>query len=210
MTRKNQPCSMTTIVKFRRRHRCCRYRQTPTGVTKVTTETDDRYSLTNGRFSFQDPQESKDAGLYFCVAENTFGSIKTSAVRVSFGCKCLLAAIALWLWSSFASESSLVIVVWIWLSICILLFIWMVYVFFSASGVRLRGLMACVVTVTFNNQLSVVCSCVTQISIWRSRNIICFFSLVADYKFSVSNFVSVYLGNTHSLSLGYSHCYFFD
>ncbi|KAK7482492.1 hypothetical protein BaRGS_00026309 [Batillaria attramentaria] len=51
----------------------------------ISTAMDSRYSLTNGRFSFQQPQESKDAGEYYCEAENIFGTIRSHPVSVSFG-----------------------------------------------------------------------------------------------------------------------------
>ena len=61
---------------------------TDEGEVKVSTELDARYSLTNGRFTFQRPSQIKDAGDYYCVAQNKFGSIRSHPVRVSFGCKC--------------------------------------------------------------------------------------------------------------------------
>ncbi|XP_076455487.1 contactin-like [Babylonia areolata] len=61
------------------------YRVTQDGVVAVETDSDDRYSLTNGRFSFQRPDAALDAGEYFCVASNPYGQISSSTVTVSFG-----------------------------------------------------------------------------------------------------------------------------
>ncbi|KAK7092363.1 contactin-3-like [Littorina saxatilis] len=52
---------------------------------EVTSETDARYTLTNGRMSIQQPDESADAGDYRCVASNKYGTIVSSTVSISFG-----------------------------------------------------------------------------------------------------------------------------
>ncbi|XP_025082370.1 contactin-like isoform X2 [Pomacea canaliculata] len=61
------------------------YKRTSTSIIRISSDVDPRYTLTNGRLSLQDPQTPADAGLYYCAAENEFGSINTPAVRVSFG-----------------------------------------------------------------------------------------------------------------------------
>ena len=46
-----------------------------------------RYTLSNGRFIISHPHESDDSGYYQCVAENKFGAILSNPVQLSFGSK---------------------------------------------------------------------------------------------------------------------------
>ncbi|KAK3105798.1 hypothetical protein FSP39_005948 [Pinctada imbricata] len=51
----------------------------------ITSDTDSRYTLTNGRFTIQSPAAEADSGQYVCVAENTVGKIISNPVTLSFG-----------------------------------------------------------------------------------------------------------------------------
>ncbi|KAK7092346.1 contactin-5-like isoform X2 [Littorina saxatilis] len=61
------------------------YTITSQGVQTINTDLDPRYSLTNGRFTIQNPDEIKDAGDLYCTAENRFGMIRSSPVSLAFG-----------------------------------------------------------------------------------------------------------------------------
>ncbi|KAK7478536.1 hypothetical protein BaRGS_00030208 [Batillaria attramentaria] len=52
---------------------------------EVTSETDSRYTLTNGRLFIQMPDEISDAGDYRCQVSNKYGTIVSSSVAITFG-----------------------------------------------------------------------------------------------------------------------------
>lgn len=52
---------------------------------EVTSASSNRYTFSNGRLTISNPQETEDAGVYQCKAENPTGSIITAPVAVSFG-----------------------------------------------------------------------------------------------------------------------------
>ncbi|KAL4231277.1 ATP-dependent DNA helicase chl1 [Mactra antiquata] len=54
-------------------------------VREINTDTSSRYTFSNGRLTITDPQESEDAGIYQCKAENTEGSILSPPLSLSFG-----------------------------------------------------------------------------------------------------------------------------
>ena len=56
-------------------------------LRQVTGGTDQRITFSNGRLTVTSPTERKDAGLYMCKATNTQGSILSSPIQISFGCK---------------------------------------------------------------------------------------------------------------------------
>ncbi|KAK3105596.1 hypothetical protein FSP39_001377 [Pinctada imbricata] len=43
------------------------------------------YTLSNGRLTFDIVNETRDAGEYFCVASNRYGSIRSEPARITFG-----------------------------------------------------------------------------------------------------------------------------
>ncbi|XP_059143655.1 contactin-2-like [Physella acuta] len=51
----------------------------------VTSELDQRYTLTNGKLIIDNPREDLDGGVYKCRAENRFGAVVSRAIRLSFG-----------------------------------------------------------------------------------------------------------------------------
>ncbi|KAL8616442.1 hypothetical protein ACOMHN_041045 [Nucella lapillus] len=52
---------------------------------EVTSATDSRYTLTNGRLAIEKPKERTDAGEYRCQATNRFGTVLSTAAKLSFG-----------------------------------------------------------------------------------------------------------------------------
>ncbi|KAL5013276.1 hypothetical protein ScPMuIL_007546 [Solemya velum] len=50
----------------------------------ITSNTDERYTLTNGRLTIQEPQDSLDSGDYQCTAANQFGELLSPPVQLSF------------------------------------------------------------------------------------------------------------------------------
>lgn len=52
---------------------------------EITPTVDSRYTFSNGRLIISNPNEGKDAGIYFCQAYNQHGSIITPPIEVSFG-----------------------------------------------------------------------------------------------------------------------------
>lgn len=54
------------------------------------------YTISNGKLTFDSTRlnETRDAGEYYCVASNKFGSVRSEPSRVSFGSKdtCLIFA----------------------------------------------------------------------------------------------------------------------
>ncbi len=56
-------------------------------MQEVTSLTDSRYTLTNGKLTIEDPEVSRDMGDYQCSAENSVGKIISDPVQLSFGCK---------------------------------------------------------------------------------------------------------------------------
>lgn len=51
---------------------------------KVTSATNRRYTITNGKLTFSNPNESEDADDYQCHATNEFGTILSSPAQLSF------------------------------------------------------------------------------------------------------------------------------
>lgn len=46
--------------------------------------------MVGGRLVINNPEKSKDAGKYVCIAANNFGMVRSSEATLSFGCKLLL------------------------------------------------------------------------------------------------------------------------
>ncbi|KAK3596414.1 hypothetical protein CHS0354_020662 [Potamilus streckersoni] len=61
------------------------YEQTSIGWKELTVESDTRYTFSSGRFSIENPVEVKDAGTYHCKMENSFGSLISVPISLSFG-----------------------------------------------------------------------------------------------------------------------------
>ncbi|XP_024056843.1 contactin-1 [Terrapene carolina triunguis] len=47
--------------------------------------TKDRYSIVGGRLLINNPEKSKDAGKYVCIASNIFGTVRSAEATLSFG-----------------------------------------------------------------------------------------------------------------------------
>uniref|UniRef100_A0A7M4ETE6 Contactin-1 n=1 Tax=Crocodylus porosus TaxID=8502 RepID=A0A7M4ETE6_CROPO len=47
--------------------------------------TKERYSMVGGRLVINNPEKSKDAGKYVCIATNMFGTVRSSEATLSFG-----------------------------------------------------------------------------------------------------------------------------
>ncbi|XP_045209360.2 contactin-like [Mercenaria mercenaria] len=54
-------------------------------VVDITTDMDTRYTLIGGRLVIEDPTETKDAGIYQCLASNIFGTIYSEVANITFG-----------------------------------------------------------------------------------------------------------------------------
>lgn len=54
-------------------------------VYDVSSATDYRYTLTNGKLSIQSPDEIYDAGTYYCTAENQIGTVRSDYLSMRFG-----------------------------------------------------------------------------------------------------------------------------
>lgn len=54
---------------------------------EIKPDTDERYTVINGRLNIIEPDESKDVGKYQCKAGNNHGSIMSNIAELSFGCK---------------------------------------------------------------------------------------------------------------------------
>ncbi|XP_038936629.1 contactin-5 isoform X3 [Rattus norvegicus] len=52
--------------------------------TEIDLESDYRYSMIDGTFIINNPSESRDSGLYQCLATNTFGSILSREATLQF------------------------------------------------------------------------------------------------------------------------------
>lgn len=64
------------------------YREIGTNVTqKITSSLSNRYTLSNGRLTIARPNETIDIGIYQCKAENEYGSILSSFIELTWGCK---------------------------------------------------------------------------------------------------------------------------
>lgn len=50
----------------------------------ITTQTDVRYTLTNGRLTISAPNDQKDTGTYQCTAKNKYGTVLSQVVSLSF------------------------------------------------------------------------------------------------------------------------------
>ena len=58
---------------------------------EITSELDSRYTVTNGKLIFQNPEEGPDANIYRCTAENVLGLVISNEVQLTFGREsCLL------------------------------------------------------------------------------------------------------------------------
>ncbi|XP_046576744.1 contactin-like [Haliotis rubra] len=53
--------------------------------SEVTSSVDERYTLTNGRLTIQNPDATLDMGMYQCTATNSIGTIVSDPIQVSFG-----------------------------------------------------------------------------------------------------------------------------
>ncbi|XP_045162637.2 contactin-like [Mercenaria mercenaria] len=51
----------------------------------VNSKLNNRYTLSAGRFTIQDPVEQEDAGEYQCIAENKLGKILSNPAKIVFG-----------------------------------------------------------------------------------------------------------------------------
>lgn len=56
-------------------------------LLQITSTLDRRYTLTNGKFTIENPQEDLDSGIYQCLVSNEMGSVLSNPVQISFGCK---------------------------------------------------------------------------------------------------------------------------
>ena len=56
------------------------------GNTEID-KTNQRYTLTGGRLSIEDPQEVLDTGEYSCLAHNLYGTIRSAPLTLSFASK---------------------------------------------------------------------------------------------------------------------------
>ncbi|KAL3860640.1 hypothetical protein ACJMK2_010736 [Sinanodonta woodiana] len=61
------------------------YEQTDSGWEELDIASDNRYTFSGGRFSIENPVEVKDAGIYRCKMENSFGSVTSVPISLSFG-----------------------------------------------------------------------------------------------------------------------------
>ena len=48
--------------------------------------TQTRYTVTNGSLTIHDPEDAQDNGNFQCIAANTYGSVLSNKVQLSFGC----------------------------------------------------------------------------------------------------------------------------
>ncbi|KAL4221262.1 ATP-dependent RNA helicase ddx25 [Mactra antiquata] len=55
------------------------------GNTDVTSQLNNRYTLSAGRFTIQDPVENEDRGEYQCSVENKYGKILSNPATIIFG-----------------------------------------------------------------------------------------------------------------------------
>ena len=60
--------------------------QDVTSDSEVTSQRDNRYTLSSGRFTIEDP-ENKDIGYYRCKAVNDYGVVLSRMAQIQFGCK---------------------------------------------------------------------------------------------------------------------------
>lgn len=49
--------------------------------------TSDRYSMVGGNLVINNPDKQKDAGIYYCLASNNYGMVRSTEATLSFGCK---------------------------------------------------------------------------------------------------------------------------
>lgn len=49
--------------------------------------TNDRYSMVGGNLVINNPDKQKDAGIYYCLASNNYGMVRSTEATLSFGCK---------------------------------------------------------------------------------------------------------------------------
>lgn len=49
--------------------------------------TSDRYSMVGGNLVINNPDKQKDAGVYYCLASNNYGMVRSTEATLSFGCK---------------------------------------------------------------------------------------------------------------------------
>lgn len=63
-------------------------RKRPTMDVEILTS-NNAYTISNGKLTFDSTRlnETRDAGEYYCVASNKFGSVRSEPSRVSFGSK---------------------------------------------------------------------------------------------------------------------------
>lgn len=62
-------------------------------VQKPVNLTDQSKTVTNGRLSMQSPSQTKDNGDYQCLAQNSFGAVRSDFATLSFGCKHFVCAL---------------------------------------------------------------------------------------------------------------------
>ncbi|KAL4226978.1 Contactin-3 [Mactra antiquata] len=60
------------------------FQNTTGGLREITSALDTRYTITNGKFTIENPYEEKDAGIYQCRVENTEGAIVSAPAMLSF------------------------------------------------------------------------------------------------------------------------------
>lgn len=51
----------------------------------ITSTLNSRYTLTNGKFTIENPDENMDAGVYQCLVKNEIGAILSNPIKISFG-----------------------------------------------------------------------------------------------------------------------------
>lgn len=49
--------------------------------------TSDRYSMVGGNLVINNPDKQQDAGIYYCLASNNYGMVRSTEATLSFGCK---------------------------------------------------------------------------------------------------------------------------
>lgn len=56
-------------------------------MRQINPVTESRYTLINGKLIIHDPRDTMDNGDYQCKMNNAVGSLLSTIVQLSFGCK---------------------------------------------------------------------------------------------------------------------------